>query len=62
MVSRVVPGTYREVTRVDEPVQEVAEEEMVEEEPQVVVEAPRAKRIRSSKPRARQVVRVERVE
>lgn len=64
---RVVPGTYREVTRVDEPVSEVSEEEVVDqemadEEPQVVVEAPRAKRIRSSKPTARQVVRVQRVE
>lgn len=64
MASRVVPGSYREVTRVrpsqDE---EVAEEEVIEEEPEVVAEAPRAKRVRSSKPRSHgQVVRVQRVE
>ena len=62
MASRVVPGTYREVTRVEQPAQEVAEEEIIEEEPQIVAAAPPAKRIRSSKPRTRQVVRVQRVE
>lgn len=64
MASRVVPGSYREVTRVQQAQDdEVVEEEVVEEEPEAVVEAPRAKRIRSSKPRSReQVVRVQRVE
>ncbi|HVX10397.1 MAG TPA: hypothetical protein VHC22_04415 [Pirellulales bacterium] len=60
---RVVPGTYREVTRVQEQNDEVAEVQVVDEEPVVVAEAPRVKRVRSSKPRTRsQVVRVRRDE
>lgn len=61
MASRMVPGTYREVTRAQpSQVEEVAEEELMEEEPERVVQAPRPKRIRSSKPRPRgQMVRVE---
>jgi hypothetical protein len=68
MASRVVPGSYREVTREvteddEQPAEEeVAEEQVVEEEPVAVAEPPRAKRIRSSKARARQVVRVQRIE
>lgn len=64
MASRVVPGSYREVTDAEEePAEEVAEEEVEEEEePEVVTVAPPTKRIRSSRPRARQVVRVQRVE
>ncbi len=59
---RVVPGTYREVTTVQEPNEEVAEVRVEEEEPVVVAEAPRIKRVRSSsKPRTR-VVRVRRDE
>ena len=62
MASRVVPGTYREVTRVQPTAAEVAEEEVVEEEPVQVAEAP-PKRVRSYKaykPRTRhQVVRAE---
>jgi hypothetical protein len=59
---RVVPGTYREVTTVQEPTEEVAEVRVVEEEPVVVAEAPRVKKVRSSKPRVQRVVRVQRVE
>jgi hypothetical protein len=60
---RVVPGTYREMTRVEESADESEVEQVVDEEPVVVVEAPRPKRVRSSKPRPRhQVVRVQRQE
>jgi len=59
MAGRVVPGTYREVTRVQQASAEVAEdEEVVEEEPVQVAETPRPKRVRSYKARPR-VVRAE---
>ena len=62
MAGRVVPGSYREVAVADEPSGEIIEE-VVDEEPQAIVEAPPAKRIRSSKSRPRhQVVRAQRVE
>jgi hypothetical protein len=60
---RVVPGTYREVTRVDESADEADIEQVVDEEPAVIAQAPRARRVRSTKPRSRhQVVRVQRVD
>jgi hypothetical protein len=63
MASRVVPGTYREVTRVQASEAQVAEEEVVDEEPVQVAEAPRARRVRSYKARPRhQVVRAEHVD
>jgi hypothetical protein len=58
MASRVVPGTYREMTRVQPAAAEVVEEESVEEEQVQLVEAPRPKRVRSNKARPR-VVRAE---
>jgi hypothetical protein len=61
--SRVVPGTYREVTRVADADEEVVEEEAVEESPVQLAQAQRAKRVRSSKSRPRhQVVRAEQVD
>ncbi|HVA44967.1 MAG TPA: hypothetical protein VNH11_01155 [Pirellulales bacterium] len=49
--SRVVPGSYREVTTVPPPGDE-AEEDMVDEGPALVAEAPRVRRVRSkSRPR-----------
>jgi hypothetical protein len=63
MAGRVVPGSYREVAVADEPSGEIIEEQVVDEGPQAVAEAPPAKRIRSSKSRPRhQVVRVQRLE
>lgn len=57
---RVVPGTYREVTRVED---DSDAEQADDEEAVVVAEAHRAKRVRSAKPRPRhQVVRVQQVE
>ena len=53
VASRVVPGSYREMTTVTPPGDEV-EEDAVDEGPALVAEAPRSKRIRS-KPKIRQV-------
>lgn len=52
--SRVVPGSYREVTTVPPASEEVVEEEVIDEGPALVAETPRSKRIRS-KSRVRQV-------
>ena len=61
MASRVVPGTYREVTRVQPSDEQVAEEEAVEEAQ--TIEAPRVKRVRSAKARPQhRVVRAEQVD
>ena len=58
---RVVPGSYREVTRVNDSADEDEVDQVVEEEPEVIAEAPRPKKVRSTKPRSRhQVVRVQR--
>ena len=63
MASRMVPGSYREVTTIEGQGEEVAEEQAIDEEPVVVAEAPRRKKVRSSQPRSRhQVVRVQREE
>src|SRR5487761_1276789 len=60
IASSVVPGSYREVTTSDDSDDAVAEEQVTEEGPALVAEAPRAKRVRSSKSRPRhQVVRAE---
>lgn len=63
MASRMVPGTYREVTTVADSGDEVADDAVAEEGPTLVAQAPRAKRVRSSKSRPRhQVVNAEQVE
>ncbi|HWB11240.1 MAG TPA: hypothetical protein VG826_18570 [Pirellulales bacterium] len=63
MSSRVVPGTYRETTRMQPSDAQVADEEVIEEEPAQLAEAPRVKRVRSYKPRSRnQLVRAEQVD
>ena len=61
--SRVVPGTYREVTRLAEADDQGGDEEVVEEAPVQLAQAQRAKRVRSSRVRPRhQMVRAEEVE
>jgi hypothetical protein len=63
MAGRVVPGTYREMTRAQPSAAEVVDEEVVEEEQVQLAEAPRPKRVRSYKARPRhQVVRAEQVD
>jgi hypothetical protein len=63
MSSRVVPGTYREVTRLADSDEEAVDEEVVEEAPVQMAQAQRTRRVRSSSSRPRhQVVRAEQVE
>ena len=64
MASRVVPGTYREVTTLADSGDEVTDESVVADEgPALVAEAPRPKRVRTAKSRSRsQVVRAQQVE